>query len=428
MDATHPTQPALTPAVIEAIIVQTVAVLKGVDGRLSPSKEAQDMPSAWIDQDSKQVKKYGMERASHYVYWIDPEGRERCKSCGPGKDGLKLAHRYKRQVEAELLTGTYGVNSNKTWAEFRAEYDGKILAGKSPATRRQAVMSFENFERIIKPKKVSVIKTETVDQFIKERRLENKRYRRTGKAPKRKRKQLYADAGAVSPASVNADLRNLKAAFSVAREWGYLKEEPVVRKLREPKKLPVYVLPAHFAKLYAACDQARLPACQGFTPADWWRGLLVLIYQATGWRVGQVLDLRRSDLDLLAGTAVARAIAEGNKAKEDRLVKLHPLAVEHLRRLPGFTAEVFPWPHDRRTLSAELERLCKLAGVPKYGFHNLRKGFGTLNAPRLGPTELQHLMQHASLATTQKYYVNPLAAQDEAVGKLYVPELPGKTG
>ena len=65
MDATHPTQPALTPAVIEAIIVQTVAVLKGVDGRLSPSKEAQDMPSAWIDQDSKQVKKYGMERASH---------------------------------------------------------------------------------------------------------------------------------------------------------------------------------------------------------------------------------------------------------------------------------------------------------------------------------------------------------------------------
>lgn len=406
-------QAALTPETLQAIIVQTVAVLKGVDGQTSPCKEAASMSSAWVRQRPEQVKKMGA-KAPWYCNWYDPDGVKRRKSCGPGEAGRKLANQLKRQVEAQITLGTYELNANKCWEEFRAEYEGKILDAKSPSTRRQVRMSFANFERIVRPKKVSAIKTVTIDQFIATRRQEFKR---------------YSDKQTVSQASVNADLRNLKAALSVAREWGYLKEEPVFRMLKEPRKLPVYVLPEHFALIYAACDAARLPVCQGFTAADWWRGLLVFIYQATGWRIGQALALERADLDLTAGTAIARAVVEGNKAKADRLVKLHPLAVEHLRRLAGFTPTVFPWPHDRRTLTDELHRVCRAAGTPAYGFHAFRKGFGTLNAPRLSATELQHLMQHASLATTQRYYVNPTAAQDEAVGKLYVPDvLKGKTG
>jgi hypothetical protein len=43
--------------------------------------------SAWIYQDDKQVKKHGAEAASWYVGWYDPEGKRRCKSCGPGERG-----------------------------------------------------------------------------------------------------------------------------------------------------------------------------------------------------------------------------------------------------------------------------------------------------------------------------------------------------
>ena len=38
------------------------------------------MSSAWIYQDPKQVAKRGPDTASHYVGWIDPEGKQRCKS------------------------------------------------------------------------------------------------------------------------------------------------------------------------------------------------------------------------------------------------------------------------------------------------------------------------------------------------------------
>jgi hypothetical protein len=69
--------------------------------------------SAWIYQDDKQVKKFGAQQASWYVGWIDPEGRRRCKSCGPGPQGKKSAERYRRKVEAELMTGTYQMNSGQ---------------------------------------------------------------------------------------------------------------------------------------------------------------------------------------------------------------------------------------------------------------------------------------------------------------------------
>src|SRR5437870_2520154 len=39
---------------------------------------------AWIYQDDHQVKKHGAENASWYVGWLDPEGKRRCQSCGPG--------------------------------------------------------------------------------------------------------------------------------------------------------------------------------------------------------------------------------------------------------------------------------------------------------------------------------------------------------
>jgi len=45
------------------------------------------MSAAWMYQDDKQVKKHGSDQVSWYVGWIDPEGKRRCKSCGPGPQG-----------------------------------------------------------------------------------------------------------------------------------------------------------------------------------------------------------------------------------------------------------------------------------------------------------------------------------------------------
>ena len=377
------------------------------------------MRKAWVYQDDGQVKKYGEDspKLSYYVGWRDPNGVRHGKSCGPGPKGKRLAAKEAERIHAELVTGTYGKDIKKAWSEFRAEYERTILSGKAASTRRQVLMSLRNFERIVKPNKVSAVTTNTVDTFIAARRQEKVRYRRSDRAPTRERKKPYAAAGFVSEASVNVDLRNLKVALAVAVEWGYLSEMPKVRFLQESERLPTYVLPDDFDRLYACCDAARLPDVQGVLPADWWQCFLTVGF-LTGWRVGELLGFRRTEADLKAG--VARLW--NRKAKREDLLPLHPLVIDALNRMASFAEAFFPWPHDRRTLDADFARIQAKAGIPgKYSFHDLRRAFGTLNADK-PPKVLQHLMRHRAFATTMKFYQNPMAEIEQAVEKLYVPK------
>jgi integrase len=236
-----------------------------------------------------------------------------------------------------------------------------------------------------------------------------------------------------SPATVNKELRHLRAALKKARKWGYLTAAPDFDLEREPKRLPTYVSAEHFAAIYQACDQATMPTDQAYPAADRWRALLVTGYM-TGWRISDMLGLRREDLDLTAGTAITRC--EDNKGKRDELVKLHPVVVDHVKKLSGFSPTVFPWAHNRKTLQTEFAKIQEAAKINLpcrgqhehtrfcrvYGFHDLRRAFATMNAAKLTPDALQTLMRHKSYLTTQRY-INMTRQLDEAVAVLHVPEV-----
>jgi integrase len=186
--------------------------------------------------------------------------------------------------------------------------------------------------------------------------------------------------------------------------------------------------------IYGACDQARQPDDQPFPAAEWWRALLMTAYM-TGWRIGDQLAMRKESVDLDGGTAITWH--EDNKGKRDELVKLHPIVVEHLRRLTGFDSVFLPWNHHRRTLDEEFLRIQEAAGIKLlcrnqkhehtphchvYSFHDLRRAFATMNANQLSADSLQALMRHKSYQTTQRY-INMARQMDEAVAKLYVPDV-----
>jgi integrase len=153
----------------------------------------------------------------------------------------------------------------------------------------------------------------------------------------------------------------------------------------------------------------------------------------TGWRISDMLALHRDDLDLQTGHAITRA--DDNKGNRDDRVKLHPVIIDHLKKLASFEPMVFPWPHDRRTLDEEFHRIQRSAGINLrcagrhehtpachvYGFHDLRRAFATVNAPWLTADSLQGLMRHKSYLTTQ-VYINLAKHLDDAVDKLHVPE------
>jgi integrase len=373
---------------------------------------------AWLFQKAADVRNLGADHAPHYVGWYEPDGTRKAQSCGPGFHGQKKAERLKRKIDAELMTGTYQMKTNKMWEEFRKEYERRVLAGKAVRTRLQAAISLGHFERIVKPKRVFALTTEHVDDFIAARRQEAGR----------------REGDLLSPFSLNKDLRHIKAALAVAVEWGYLPRLPKFRMEREPGKLPTYVTGDHFAAIYQACEHARMPEeVPNLSAADWWRALIVTGYM-TGWRIGDMLALRRDDLNLDAGTAITRWA--DNKGKRDELVKLHPVVIDHLRRLAGFFPTVFPWNHHERTLYEEFADIQEKAGVhlpcPEghkhtrfcyvYGFHDLRRAFATMNADKLTPDALQALMRHKTYTTTQKY-INMARQMDEAVANLHVPDV-----
>jgi integrase len=376
------------------------------------------MASAWIHQDDKQVKKHGAEASSWYVSWIDPEGNRRCKSCGPGIDGQRNAEKLRRKIEAQLLTGTYQGESRARWADFRKEWAAKVGAVMEPSTRELTIDALNHFERLVGPVKTYFITGRHIDHYKALRCKE--RGRRKGST--------------VSPATVNKELRHIRAVLAVGKDWGYLPAVPRFRMLREPGKLPRYVTGDHFAAIYGACDSARLPAgLPNATPADWWRAVLVTAYM-TGWRIGDITGMRREDLDLDAATVINRW--DDSKGKRDSLVKLHPVVVDHLRRLPGFGPCVMPWDHSERTIYDEFARIQEAAGLHLacrekhehnrhchvYGFHDLRRAFATMNADKLTPDALQALMRHKSYQTTQRY-INMSRQMDAAVAGLHVPEV-----
>ena len=329
-----------------------------------------------------------------------------------------MAGKSARRLEGELASGTYRAENRTLWGEFRKEYEGRMGPPRvSPRTWRTVRDVLNHFERLVHPGRVESIKTTVIDQYIATRQTE------TGHKKAR-----------ISPATINRELRHLKAVLRIAHEWGYLPAVPKVRMLKEPKKLPRYVTPEHFASIYKACGATRRPEGFGFSPADYWRALLTFCYM-TGWRISEPRALRWDDVSLDKGQALTRF--GDNKGGRDDVAPLHPVVVDHLRKLvEGAIGQpmVFPWPHHERTLWVEFAAIQEAAEIDlpcrenhkhtdachRYGFHDLRRAFATMNAERLSADALQTLMRHKSYLTTKRY-VNMARQINAAVEKIHVP-------
>ena len=379
--------------------------------------------AAWIKQIAAQVAKHGADKASWHCEWDEPTGARRSKSCGPGRKGKRDAEAMRDKINTELRMGTYesAELSRVTWDEFLKRYREVILSGKRPTSQIVFEISLAHFARILNlsGKRVNCITEEKIDTFRAARRLEK------GRKPK----------SLVSPATINRDLRAVKAALRKAVKWGWLKKMPDITFENEPEKLPNYVTPEHFKLIFENCKAARFPNDGHYTTEDWWQGLLVMA-QMTGWRISELLALKWADVDLDAGTAITRA--RDNKGKRDGKVILHPIALLYLRKLKAFHTNVFPWEHHRRTLDVEFARIQDAAGIKinctdqrphkctdacrRYSFHDERRAFATMNAMNMTREALQALMRHSSPETTARY-INMANQISPAVATLHVPEV-----
>ena len=379
------------------------------------------MANAWTKQLKSQIEKQGKRKASWYCFWKEPGGRQRKKSFGAGSDGRRLAEMHAVKLNAALKTGTYDDADKLTWDEFRKIYEEGHLSRKAIRTQAEAKNSLGHFERILKlkGKPLASITARSIERFV------DARLKERGKKP----------GSTLSEASVNTDLRRIKATLNKARKLGYIESVPNIEFLREPERLPPFITDSDFALMFNACDSAERPTGHP-DPAAWWQGLLTMD-MLTGWRISELLSLEWRDVDLEEGYAVTRAAA--NKGRRDGIVWLHPVVRDQLAALRTSAdprERVFSWDHHRRTLDDEFARIQTAAGIHLecridrehectdachlYGFHDGRRAFATHNAARMSREALRVLMRHQSEQTTARY-INYAEQIRPAAQELHVP-------
>lgn len=165
---------------------------------------------------------------------------------------------------------------------------------------------------------------------------------------------------------------------------------------RAPQRVPLTLTPKEVSRLLAAAPNLRA------------RAAMEIAY-AAGLRLGEVLNLKLSDID--SGRMILRV--EQGKGRKDRNVMLSPVLLETLRaywRESRPRVLLFPGESGKRPLNATILQRgfveAKLkAGITKpVSFHSLRHSFATqLLETGVNVRTIQALLGHRSLGTTQRY-------------------------
>ncbi len=229
--------------------------------------------------------------------------------------------------------------------------------------------------------------------------------------PARAESLYTAHTEEVAVATHHASLRFTKALFKWCVKQKYIASNPFedVQSIGSPKK----------GKLQLRHDEARKLSdylIAQATAGDY-RALALLIQVLLGLRSGEVLNLRKRDLDCGGSVVVVEGTKNENAKRRLRLEDA-PIVISLLMRrvesMPPdaliFTAEGREGPLTTTSLHKALTLFCKRAEVPKVCPHSLR-GLHSSLAVQAGATcsLVAQALGHGSDAVTKRHYIAPSA-------------------
>jgi integrase len=232
--------------------------------------------------------------------------------------------------------------------------------------------------------------------------------------------------GLISPASLAKDSAHLRSLWTwlAKKRWkksnGELLEFPDYARPRVPKPVP---------KAYKADELARLIKTarhrKGHVagkPAAWyWVTKLLAMFQ-TGERIGAILALRWSEVDLERHTLTF--LAATRKGHRETITRpITPQLAEYLAMHKGAPGErVWPWLDDRELLScySSLRVLCRTAGVPYLPFHSIRKATASY-LKRAGISAKKQLGHSSEEMAETHYYDEDITGRESNLD--YLPDI-----
>ncbi|WLD10862.1 tyrosine-type recombinase/integrase [Planctellipticum variicoloris] len=231
-----------------------------------------------------------------------------------------------------------------------------------------------------------------------------------------------------APSTISSTWTGLRAILRLAcpeqlgnpRGMGVITKCPYMKPVKEVRARPRRVPLNDIGALYLSCENATYPR-PGFPPRDWWRALFVMAY-FTGIRKGDLLTLKRSQIDLRESLLTFKA----SKTRKEDTFPLHELAVIHLERIWYPERElVFAGMHKLATRFYshlhDLEERAGIAGKQMFGLHDIRRTAAS-EVQRVRPGMGSVFLQHVSTTVTGLYYLNEIEELEEAIKGMRFPE------
>ena len=347
--------------------------------------------------------------------WTDPTTDLRKTRSAKTKD-WRTAERLAGELEKELAAGQVSP-SKITWSEFVRRYDAEKLATLAPSSRRSALGSLRQVKRVLGIEQLAKLSASAMSTFQAECRKEG-----------------------MKDTTLAHHLRHIKAATRWAVKLGLMSKAPAVEMPKRAKGSQARSRPITAEEYERAL--LTIPKARPQDAAQWERYITGL--WLSGLRRSEALALSwDQDQAFCVHLGEKRPVfiirAEGQKSGKAETCPMAPefgawlLAVPEAER----TGRVFHLVNVRTNqplcenrVGRIVEKIGRKAGikvgtrtkrkdgkattVPVFaGCHSYRRGFGSKWARRVAPSVLKRLMRHASIATTEAYYVH-LNASDVA--------------
>ena len=230
----------------------------------------------------------------------------------------------------------------------------------------------------------------------------------------------------ISPASLAKDSAHIRTL------WNWLAKKRWKRSDGEMIEFPDYArpkVPRPVPKAYKAEELVRLVEVgrqrKGLVsgkPAAWYWPTKIMAMFQTGERIGAVLQIRWSEVDLERHTLTF--LAATRKGHRETITRpITPDLAKMLAAQKGPPeARVWPWLDDREPLSAynSLRVLCRVAGVDYKPFHAIRKSTASY-LKRAGISARKQLGHSSEEMAENHYYDEEITGRESNLD--YLPDL-----
>ena len=331
-----------------------------------------------------EIKMKLFRRSNGYWYIRFERGKERSLRT---KD-RRLAKKLFREIQKEALKGRLVLLEKQErikLSEFLEEYLVWSEQNKALETIKKERWIFRGFLEFVGDKPLRLIRPRDIERYL-----------------------TFLRAKGRKPAGINIDLRHLKAAFSKAQDWGYIKENPCsrVKPLKVPPEPPRFLTKEEAQRLLETI-RAREPKFYYYV-----RFLL-----ETGCRRNEALFLCWENIDWPNKRLYVRG--KGGKV---RFIPIHSSLASLLEEM-GIRerGRLFGWAPS--TVTHKLKRYLRKLGLP-YKLHDLRHTTASWLAMNGVPLRvIQDLLGHSTISVTEIY----AHLQDEALREALECTFSGKT-